>query len=129
MKARISKPSERKLLLYKAPEHHAVSVAAAARAFGAEMISTEDCETPICTLLGEGEIPPTETADKPDDECLLISGFDRQTLSELVDMLRDSGVRIPLKAMYTPHNRSWNFSQLIRELRKEHEYMNGGTKR
>ena len=131
MKARITRKEARKLLGYRLSEPHRASVSAAAQVFGAEAIFTEDAAAPLCTLLGEGEAPAAEVTEAPENECLLIAGFDRQALGEFVDQLREMGVRIPLKAAYTRHNRGWNFSQLVAELKKEHEYMtaNGGGKK
>ena len=120
---------ERKLLCYRLSEPHSAAVSEAAEVFGAKVIFTEDAASPLCALLGEGSASPAKESEKPESECLLIAGFDRQALSDFVDALREKGARIPLKAIYTPHNRGWSFSQLISELKKEHEYMNGGTKR
>ena len=132
MKARIKRQEVRRLLGYRLSEPYRTAVSAAAESFGAEAVFTDDAVTPVCSLLGDGEAAAEgEKGDNaaPSEECLLIAGFDRQPLSDLVDLLRETGVRIPLKAVYTPHNREWSFTQLVAELKKEHEYMTGGAKK
>ncbi len=125
MKARISAPEQRRVLAYKLPEHFAAPLRQAAEAFKAEVLLTEDSETPVGMILDGAAGEPA--AEAPQETCLLIAGFDRGTLSGFVDALRECGVYIPLKAAYTPHNREWSFTQLIAELRREHEYMTGGA--
>lgn len=131
MKARITSREARKLVGYRISEPHKTALSAVAEAYGAEVIFTEDAAAPLRTLLGDGEAPAAQQAEAPENECLLIAGFDRQALGEFVDSLRETGVRIPLKAVYTTHNCGWNFAELIGELKKEHEYMtkNGGGKK
>lgn len=122
MKARITDKIPKKLLGCCLTEPHIAQVGAAAAAYGAETVFTRDIDTPISKLLDGGG---AET-DGQADECLVIAGFERGELNELVDSLRETGVRIPLKAIYTPHNSAWSFKQLIAELKKEHEYMTSG---
>ena len=50
------------------------------------------------------------------DECLIFSGIDGRSLDPI------------LKAIVTAHNQKWNVGELIKELRREHIYMNGGDR-
>ena len=40
----------------------------------------------------------------------------------------EKGAAVELKAIVTAHNQSWNVGELIKELRREHIYMNGGDR-
>ena len=59
------------------------------------------------------------------DECLIFSGIDGRSLDPI---LREKGAAVELKAIVTAHNQSWNVGELIKELRREHIYMNGGDR-
>ena len=61
------------------------------------------------------------------DECLIFSGIDGRSLDPILKKLRENGATVKLKAMVTVHNQSWNVGELIKELRREHIYMNGGN--
>lgn len=77
-------------------------------------------------LCGHGGALPTGEVHEPaKEECLIFSGFDRQSLSDVVDKLRKAGAAVALKAVCTPSNRSWTLSALLRELAAEHAYMTG----
>ena len=70
------------------------------------------------------------SAHAGETECLIFSGFERQSLTGTVGGLRAAGLSIPLKAAATPSNVSWTLKALLAELRREHEYMTsrGGAK-
>lgn len=59
------------------------------------------------------------------DEMLVMNGFTNARLDELLRQLRKNQVRIPLKAIVTAHNASWDSIELHRELTKEHRMMSG----
>ncbi len=61
------------------------------------------------------------------DECLIFSGIDGRSLDPILKKLRENGAAVELKAIVTAHNQSWNVGELIKELRREHIYMNGGN--
>ncbi|MCR5122220.1 MAG: DUF3783 domain-containing protein [Ruminococcus sp.] len=129
MKARISEKTPKKLLGFCLSETHTTQIGAAAAAYGAETVFTRDLDTPISKLLDGADGKDGENIGASADECLVIAGFGRDELNELLDSLRETGVRIPLKAIYTPHNSAWSFKELIAELKKEHEYMTRGGRR
>ena len=60
------------------------------------------------------------------DECLIFSGIAGRSLDPILKKLRENGAAVELKAIVTAHNQSWNVGELIKELRREHIYMNGG---
>lgn len=61
------------------------------------------------------------------DECLIFSGINGRSLDPILKKLREKGAAVELKAIVTAHNQSWNVGELIKELRREHIYMNGGN--
>ena len=61
------------------------------------------------------------------DECLIFSGIDGRSLDPILKKLRENGATVKLKAMVTVHNQKWKVGELIKELRREHIYMNGGN--
>lgn len=91
-------------------------------------VSREDADSQIGFLCGfKGFLPPAQKCSQPpEEECLVFSGVDRKRLQTLLDMLKNSGVSVSLKAICTPSNQSWTLSELIAELSKEHKALNGG---
>lgn len=91
-------------------------------------VSREEANCQIGFLCGfKGFQPPAEKCDvSPEEECLVFSGIDRRRLQQLLELLKSSEVYVPLKAVCTPSNQSWTFSELITELLKEHKALNGG---
>jgi hypothetical protein len=64
-------------------------------------------------------------ANAPNDECLIFSGFNSKDMDRLLSELKSQGIYIPLKCVVTQFNQSWKIHDLIEELKKEHEKMNG----
>lgn len=61
------------------------------------------------------------------EEMLVLKDFTDQRLDELLKQFRKNGVpRINLKAVVTQYNAGWKFSELYREIKKEHEQMSAG---
>lgn len=59
-----------------------------------------------------------------DDEMLVMAGFNRKDIDELVRSLRKHGVgRVDLKAILTPTNSLWNCVQLHDAVKADHEEM------
>ena len=61
-----------------------------------------------------------------EEECLIFSGIDGRSLNPILKKLRAKGAAIDLKAIVTAHNQSWTAAELVKELRREHQHMNGG---
>lgn len=124
MKARITGGTEKTVLHYGLSPQHMQALELSAADAGAKLTAAYDTSLTIGALIkGEGG-EPKETV--PAEECLVFAGFDRQSLNALLEDLKASGVRIPLKAVLTPHNSGWTLGALIDELRREHEHMTGG---
>lgn len=125
MKARVARSADKKLLCCGLSRERLQIVGKCAADHGADIVEAGDGSLTIGQQLGgiKGE------GAAPAEECLIFSGFDRAELNALLESLRTSGVRIPLKAVVTAHNIGWKLDDLIAELRKEHEYMNGGGAR
>lgn len=68
-----------------------------------------------------------ETAEKFQEEMLVLCNFSESRLDALLHGMRRSGVRIALKAMMTESNCTWTFLQLYEELSEEHARMTGAA--
>jgi len=56
---------------------------------------------------------------------LVMYGFQGEMIDVLLAALRMGGVgKIPLKAVVTQNNINWSSTELYREIKAEHEYMN-----
>lgn len=84
-----------------------------------------DCgnDTAGC-LCGIGGQCRSEERCTVQDEILLFSGLNGNEMSKFLDLMRKNNIKIPLKAMLTPNNKSWTISALAEELAREHELMN-----
>lgn len=79
-------------------------------------------------LLGfSGFNASAEEKHELNDSCIVFSGITPNELNALLKALREAGIIIPLKAVCTPYNQSWKLADLVKELAKEHELMNGGN--
>ena len=66
----------------------------------------------------EGEVTATF-----EDEMLIMAGFTRNDVDELLRSLRKHNVRIDLKAIMTPTNSLWNCVQIHDAVKADHEEM------
>lgn len=90
------------------------------------LVEPREAECQIGYLCAFGGFEPAgDCQDPPTDECLILSGFDRTSLTRTVDLLRRSGAGVELKAVCTPSNQSWTLAALLAELAREHAYMTG----
>ncbi len=97
---------------------------AAALGVRVRAVPPERFTLPLGAMLGIPAGPariPTE-AGSFSDPMLLMCNLDQAQFDRFLQLLRGPGLpRIPLKAVLTPHNVSWNALQLYGELRREHE--------
>ncbi|MCD8095583.1 MAG: DUF3783 domain-containing protein [Ruminococcus sp.] len=94
----------------------------------AQLVTVCQLHTPLCRLLGEScAKSEAEDCDYESGECLLFVGFNPDELEELLDELAlcEKSKQVKLKAIYTPHNRTWTAARLIKELEQEHIQMSG----
>ncbi|WP_245527273.1 DUF3783 domain-containing protein [Anaeroglobus geminatus] len=65
----------------------------------------------------------TEGTEPVTQEAIILCGFDRAAAHELLEAIKRGKLKhIPLKAMLTPNNITWNIYTVLYELRQEHEY-------
>lgn len=62
----------------------------------------------------------------PERPALIVSGLSHQTgeLGRFLDLVKESGAELPLRAMVTPTSKGWTLSQLLLELNREHDAVN-----
>lgn len=68
----------------------------------------------------ERDIPVYEGSDLP-ESMMVFCGCPDSLLDILLADLRQSGVRVSLKAVLTPYNQSWTTLELYRELHQERQ--------
>ena len=85
---------------------------------------------PLETLLETNDLPAPEGGpekNKPfSDEMLVMHALSPAQFNGLLDGMRLAGVRVPLKAVVTPHNVRWSSRRLYGELRIEQEALRAG---
>lgn len=78
--------------------------------------------------LAQGKGEPGEAAEPLPEPMLVFCGLGEALLNQVLEVIRLSKLPpIPLKAVMTETNRSWNTLQLHEELLKEREAMAGGN--
>lgn len=78
--------------------------------------------------LAQGKGEPGEAAEPLSEPMLVFCGMGEALLNQVLEVIRLSKLPpIPLKAVMTETNRSWNTQQLHEELLKEREAMAGGN--
>ena len=78
--------------------------------------------------LAKGKGEPGEPAEPLPEPLLVFCGLPQALLNQVLEVIRLSKLPpIPLKAVMTETNRSWNTLQLHEELLKEREAMAGGS--
>lgn len=78
--------------------------------------------------LAQGKGEPGEAAEPLPEPMLVFCGLGEALLNQVLEVIRLSKLPpIPLKAVMTETNRSWNTLQLHEELLKEREAMTGGN--
>ena len=62
---------------------------------------------------------------------LIVSGLSHQTgeLGRFIDLVRESGADLPLRAMVPPPAKPWTLAALLQELNREHEAVAGGSEK
>lgn len=90
------------------------------------VVEPDRYRVPLAELArGKGE--PGEAAEPLPEPMLVFCGLGEALLNQVLEVIRLSKLPpIPLKAVMTETNRSWNTLQLHEELLKEREAMTGG---
>lgn len=78
---------------------------------------------------GKAESAAAPLAAVPERPALIVSGLSHQTgeLGRFIDLVRESGADLPLRAMVTPTSKTWTLAQLLLELNREHEAVAEGN--
>lgn len=65
----------------------------------------------------------------PGRPAMIVSGLSHQNgeLGRFLDMVKDGGADLPLRAMVTPTSKGWTLAQLLLELNREHDAAGGGN--
>ena len=121
----------RKLLLFGFEELPTIlAAAAAAGPFGAEVVpvARQDYNKPLAVLAGLDDDPGTVlpfNGGPLGGRMVVLCGLEDQ-VDCLLPALSQAGIgRDCLKAVLTPHNRTWTAVKLYQELLREHQAMNG----
>ena len=77
----------------------------------------------LAGILDASEEIPLYDGEDLGEEMLVLKGIYGKRLDLLLAQMRKLKVSVPLKAVITEHNLSWNSVQLYEEIRKEHEQM------
>ena len=119
----------RKLLLFGFEELPTIlAAAAAAGPFGAEVVpvARQDYNKPLAVLAGLDDDPGTVlpfNGGPLGGRMVVLCGLEDQ-VDCLLPALRQAGIgRDCLKAVLTPHNRTWTAVKLYQELLREHQAM------
>ena len=90
-----------------------------------KVVAPNEFSVPIGTLIGTTAASSSPTAEDCSfsDEMIVMVGFTNARLDLFLKALRKDGILIPLKAILTPQNSTWNALELRNELAKEHKKM------
>ena len=90
-----------------------------------KVVAPNEFSVPIGTLIGTTAASSSPTAEECSfsDEMIVMVGFTNARLDLFLKALRKDGILIPLKAILTPQNSTWNSLELRNELAREHEKM------
>ena len=69
----------------------------------------------------EKEITTTGVDSVAQEEAMVLRGFSKKRLDQLLDGMNEAGIHISLKAIVTAHNMNWEFGALLTELKRERE--------
>ena len=117
------------VLLYNFSEERTAKIRRSALPLkiGVRVIERADYHQPVGVLFGDKDFQPVEGTfnDIPfADEMLLMYGFSRRDIDNLIRALNKNGVgRIPLKAVVTPTNIWWDSMELHSAIVSDHQEM------
>ena len=123
----------KKVLLFNFSGDRLTKVSSAVEAINAKvlLIKENDCGQQLGYLIGAEGYNYNINAPYEyfSDELLIMSGFNRDDINELIQTLRISGAgRVALKAIITPVNINWSISQLYKAVKADHDEMSRKSK-
>lgn len=94
--------------------------------FKLKRVDKEAFNKPVGELVGllPEKVQDEYKGDGFEDEMLVISTDNEETLNKALFLMREDKVQVSLKAMVTANNKEWSGLDLHKEIKKEHEYMN-----
>ncbi|MBE6837152.1 MAG: DUF3783 domain-containing protein [Ruminococcus sp.] len=126
MKARVQRPKP--LLMFYGKNDEKISrISNLCERFGFSFrnVSSEEANQTVGFLAGFNGFPGNneKAENPPENECIVFSSVERETLDRFLTEMRNNELRVTLKAMITPHNQKWKLCDLITELEREHKTM------
>lgn len=123
----------KKVLLFNFSGDRLTKVSSAVEAINAKvlLIKENDCGQQLGYLIGTEGYNYNINApyEHFSDELLIMSGFNRDDINELIQTLRISGAgRVALKAIITPVNINWSIPQLYKAVKADHDEMSRKSK-
>lgn len=112
------------------PGYDAVERAARACRVALRPVDNGALGAPVGDLCAGKPLPPAAPLIAvPERPALIVSGLSHQTgeLGRFIDLVKDSGADLPLRAMVTPTSKEWTLSRLLLELNQEHDAVNEGS--
>ncbi len=90
----------------------------------AKVVNIEDYNRTIGELIGipanpSGNPPVVSPSSTIDEEMIVMHNFTESRLNQFLGEIRKAEIRIPLKAIVTPHNSNWTSYELHAELAQE----------
>ena len=127
MKAHInSKPAQQLALYYKAENTAELLRVFDAQGISAREIMPAELTQSIGSLCGEGgKAKAPYEGNVPEKQMLIMYNFTNDGINALLEALRAAKIKIPLKAVVTKTNKQWSVIELISELEREKEAMEG----
>ncbi len=95
-------------------------------------VGNAELNTPVGNLCaGKPPVAAAPLDTVPELPALIVSGLSHQTgeLGRFIDLVRESGADLPLRAMVTPTSKTWTLAALLQELNREHEAVAGGSEK
>ncbi len=93
-----------------------------APAFGLtlKMVAPEDAGKTVAALLGEGGGGTARTVEySAFPPTVVLANFKDSAVDEFLALLKSTDAQIPIKALVTPTNRTWQFADLLAHLLEE----------
>ena len=95
-------------------------------------VGNAELNTPVGNLCaGKPPVAAAPLDTVPELPALIVSGLSHQTgeLGRFIDLVRESGADLPLRAMVTPTSKTCTLAALLQELNREHEAVAGGSEK
>lgn len=124
MKARIQKKQRKIALLYNIERNNSRQLASICTNNGITAIELDTTGAAfsvgyLCEY--EGSSGDLIACDIPQEEAIVFSACSNNEISAVLEQMKKDGIKIDLKGMVTPTNKSWALGKLVSEFVKERE--------